>query len=252
MILIGHRGAKNEAPENTLESFSHLNNLGIQSVEFDLRLSADNELVIIHDDTLERTTNAEGFVKDKTAAELKQLDACSHFYTNTLESTDTNEISNKTSTNGGIPTLKEVLSTFNKLEHAQLEVKPPEKADHKTICEKILACVNELGIQDRCVITSSDCDFLESCKRYAPTMKRGFIYLDIELKPIDTALTLDCELLAIYWEFCSEALIKEAHSKGLEVSAWTVNKEKAFTNLKKWGVDSVITDCPSELMHLVD
>jgi glycerophosphoryl diester phosphodiesterase len=244
--IIGHRGAKQEAPENTLLSFNHLKSLGIQSVEFDLRLSADNEIVIIHDDTLERTTNSEGLVRDKTAAELKALDASSYF------SDDASKALSKRWAVDGVPTLKEVLKVFDKLEHAQLEVKPSEKADHEQICQKILECVNELGVQDKCVITSSDYDFLESCKIYAPNMKRGFVYLDIKYQPIETALALSCDLLAIYWKFCSQELIDQAHNKGLKISAWTVNEQEAFTNLKNWGIDSIITDYPSELMHLVD
>ncbi len=231
MRLIGHRGARNEAPENTLTGFRHIHALGIQSVEFDLQLSADNQIVVIHDDTLDRTTNAQGPVSALNAIDLKALDASSHF--------------SQELPKDGVPLLEEVLACFDKLEHAQLEVKPPKAGDHGTFCRKIKECVDELNIKDQCVITSSDVEFLETCKNQAKDMRRGYIYYDLDRKPIETALELECRLLVIYWKFCTEELINEAHSKGLEVSAWTVNEAKAFDQLNNWGIDSIITDCPS-------
>jgi len=226
MILIGHRGAKNEAPENTLEGFIHLKNLGIQSVEFDLRLSADNDLVIIHDKTLDRTTSAKGLVRDKSTVELKKLN---------------------------VPSLKEVLGVFDDLVHAQLEVKPPRSEDHALICQKIEQTVKELNIEEQCFITSFDYHFLESCQKNIPEIQRGFICEKTgaaKIDPVDAAIKLNCKLLAMDWKICDEALIKRAHQMQLKVSAWTVDDEKAFKQLKDWGIDSIITNCPSQFIEL--
>jgi glycerophosphoryl diester phosphodiesterase len=223
MLLMGHRGARHEAPENTLEGFVHLKNLDIQSLEFDLRLSKDQQLVIIHDDTIDRTTSGTGLVSDLSAAELKQHQ---------------------------VPTLKEVLEIYDELEHAQLEVKEPKPVDHKIICEEIENTLNALNIVEQCVITSFDLSFLESAKKYVPHIKRGHLHHKPE-NPLEKTKELDCCLLAIYWEVCTKELIEEAHSKGIEVSAWTVNKEDAFLKLQSWGIDSIITDIPTAMLPLV-
>lgn len=237
MFLIGHRGAREEAPENTLYGFQYLRNLGINNVEFDLRLSSDRELIIIHDDTLERTTNGVGNVVDFSAKQLKKLNACLHF--------------NATLPAEGVPTLDDVLALWPKLQHAQLEVKPPRPEDHKIICQKIRECCEKYQLQDKCVVTSSDHAFLESCKTELKDFKRGLVYQDIETKPIESALKLECAYLCIYWKLCYLELIQEAHAEGLHVSAWTVNKEKAFKQLQDWGIDSIISDYPTEMSTFI-
>lgn len=227
MILIGHRGAKHEAAENTLAGFLHLKNLGIQNVEFDIRLSADNQLVIIHDETLDRTTNAQGLVRDKSAAELKNLN---------------------------VPTLQETLQVFDKLQHAQLEVKPPKAEDHQIICEGIFEAIETLGIRDKCIVTSFDYHFLKSCNKYIPSIARGFLCEEsgaAKVDPIEIALKLNCCLLAIDYLLCDEQLIKRAHQANLAVSAWTVDDENSFKQLMTWGIDSIITNCPSKFIQLI-
>lgn len=228
MILIGHRGAKNEAPENTLAGFIHLKNLGIQNVEFDIRVSADQQLVIIHDETLDRTTHAKGLVRNKSAAELKLLN---------------------------VPNLKETLQVFDKLQHAQLEVKPPHTEDHQLICEGIDKVVHELGLQDKCVITSFDYTFLQSCLKFVPHLSRGFLCEESgaeKFDPIKVALQLECCLLALEWTLCNEEFIQRAHQASLAISAWTVDDVQKFKQLMNWGIDSIITNYPSQFLDLVN
>lgn len=238
MHLIGHRGAREEAPENTLYGFEHLRKLNIHRVEFDVRLNKDKELVVIHDESLDRTTDTQGLIKDFTTQELKAVNACAQFSQSVAAE--------------GVPSLREVLQQWPDLLHAQIEVKPPEIEDHQIICEQIQSLLFELGLQKQCMITSSDIAFLESCKTFASDITRGYIYYDLEKKPIETCLETEAGLLAIHWKLCYQELIEQAHEAGLEVSAWTVNKEKAFLRLKSWGIDSIISDYPSTLAHLVD
>jgi glycerophosphoryl diester phosphodiesterase len=237
MFLIGHRGAKAEAPENTLYGFQHLRNLGINHVEFDLRLSADQELMIIHDDTLERTTDGAGNIIDFSARQLKNLNACKHF--------------DASLPCEGVPTLDDVFSLWPKLQHAQLEVKPPRPEDHKIICEKIRACCEKYKLKDKCVVTSSDHAFLETCKSELSDFKRGLVYLDVETKPIESALKLGCAYLCIYWKFCYLELIQQAQSEGLHVSAWTVNETTIFKKLQDYGINSIISDYPTQMSALI-
>lgn len=232
MLLIGHRGARNEAPENTLEGFKHIRNLGINSMEFDLRLSKDHKIVIIHDETLDRTTNTKGKVYDFTAEELKAF---------------------------AVPELKEALSLFEHIEHAQLEVKSPKTEHHEIICKGISDCLKELNCELNCVITSFDTNFLTSAEKYAGHIRRGLIYQKGRIPKalseksshalIDLVKELKAELLAINYRNCTKFLIDLAKKNNIETSTWTVNEDADFKRLKDLGIDSIITDCPSRFLN---
>ena len=103
-IILGHRGASGHAPENTLEAFKLAMDMGAEGFELDVHLSKDGELVVIHDETVDRTTNGKGLVWEKTLAELKELDAC-----------------NKMEAYRGakIPTLREVYELIRDTDHRQ-------------------------------------------------------------------------------------------------------------------------------------
>lgn len=235
MFLIGHRGARKEAPENTIMGFEHLRDLGINSAEFDLHLSKDKKIVIIHDETLDRTTKGKGKVCNYTAEELKAFD---------------------------VPELKEVLSVFKHIDHVQLEVKSPKKKNYKIICELIASTLKELKLEKSCVITSFDIDFLKSAEKHASHLRRGLIYQKgripraLSENSVKTLLEitkkLNVQLLAINHKNCTRFLIEQAKANNLEISSWTVNTKADFLRLKKWGIDSIITDRPSKLKQLLD
>ncbi|MCB1660955.1 MAG: glycerophosphodiester phosphodiesterase, partial [Pseudomonadales bacterium] len=79
MLIVGHRGARGEAPENTLSGFKYLKSLGVKALELDINVSQDKQLVVIHDDSLERTTTGTGLVKTHTSNQLAALNACHYF-----------------------------------------------------------------------------------------------------------------------------------------------------------------------------
>ena len=115
--LYGHRGAQNEAPESTLSGFRHAIAIGLTAVEFDVQRTADRQLVVIHDATLDRTTNGHGPVADLTLADLQRLDARAQFPDWPEPVT--------------VPTLAEVLHVVSGMEHLLVEIKPdaPEELD---------------------------------------------------------------------------------------------------------------------------
>jgi len=129
MRIIGHRGARREAPENTLAGFRHLRALGIDHVELDVRLSRDNQLVVLHDTTVNRTTNGKGAVREMTAAELGALNAAANF-SGWNDSTP-------------VPLLRDVLAEWNDLESIQLEVKTTAIADLRIIAAALVQLIND-------------------------------------------------------------------------------------------------------------
>ena len=242
MYIIGHRGARNEAPENTLLGFQHLRALGIHQVELDVRLSKDNQLVVLHDTTLDRTTDHRGKVTDYTAAELAAMNAGINFRS---QSPHVTQLKHAVT---GVPTLEQVLREWPELESMQLEVKSTDRRSLEAIAARINFLVDSLSISRRCCITSSDTDMLRIVGQHYRHLQRGYVAERFMRDPIGVCVNLGCKYLVINWRKCSEALIEQAHAHGLQVSVWTVNRIDVALRLYEWGVDSLITDEPTMML----
>ncbi|HWV36457.1 MAG TPA: glycerophosphodiester phosphodiesterase family protein, partial [Thermomicrobiales bacterium] len=159
--IVGHRGAKGEAPENTLPGFLHARALGLNAVEFDVHLSNDHELVVIHDNTIDRTTNGTGPVANFTAAELAALDARAAF-------PDWPDII-------GVPRLDQVLDIVDDMPLIQIEIKTDTPDRLEEVVAGVLQHVDKRGIGQQALITSFDAVAVEICGRLAPDQARAFI-----------------------------------------------------------------------------
>jgi glycerophosphoryl diester phosphodiesterase len=233
MRLIGHRGARGEAPENTLSGFRYLRDLGVHAVELDILVSADGELVVIHDSFLDRTTLSHGRVDGKTAAELAAVDACHRVFP---EWPDTE----------GVPTLRAVMEALCDFAHIQFEVKARTEAEAQVVAEKFPLLWNEFDFGNRAYTTSFNPYYLQQVRRIAPEIPRGFLFeLDFSLDPVAIATSLGCRSLGPHQERCTDELIRQAHAVGLEVSTWTVNSPERMRQLAEAGADSIITDLPT-------
>jgi glycerophosphoryl diester phosphodiesterase len=231
MDIIGHRGAKGEAPENTLSGFRYLKRLGVGQVEFDIHVSADGQLVVIHDYSLERTTNGTGLVKDKTRLELKQLDAC-----HSLFPTWPN--------NDGIPSLEDVLDLLADFEHLQLEVKVKSEEDCLIIAQQLPALWQAFG--QRAITTSFNIDYLRLMQQAQPQIPRGLLvesYFSGDI--IELAQALACVLIAPHHSLLTVELVQQAHDVGITVSTWTVDEPERMLALREMGIDSLITNVPT-------
>lgn len=237
MILIGHRGARKEAPENTQAGFDHLRQLGINHVELDVRLSKDQQLVVLHDSTVNRTTEAKGRVLDFDAAELQNMDA-------TVALPNWPERS-------GIPLLEQVIAEWPQLKSIQLEVKTADKPVLEAIAHGLTRMITSFSLHNRAIVTSSDQNLLAIMQRIAPNVRRGFVAERFTRAPLEVCLNHHCSHLVLNHHRCTPGMIQSAHDLGLEISTWTVNEVNAARRLQQWGVDSIITDVPSLLLkHL--
>ncbi|HEX5360324.1 MAG TPA: glycerophosphodiester phosphodiesterase [Fluviicoccus sp.] len=238
MDILGHRGARGEAPENTLSGFQHLLGLGIQAVEFDIQVSADQQLVIIHDRNVDRTTSASGPVSSFTAHQLSALDACHH-----RRYFDADNHRYWWPHSDGIPRLQDVLNLFPTSHHLQLEVKAATEADSKAVIRLLPAICREF--KARAVTTSFNLDYLEGIRAAAPEIPRGVLFeQDCTGGMVETALALGCVSIGPHFSLCSRELVAQAHAAGLTVSTWTVNEPDDMRVLRDMGVDSIITDFP--------
>lgn len=248
--VVAHRGGSLENPENTLTAFEAAAKISPDIlIELDVHLSKDGELVVIHDPSLDRTTNGTGFVRDKTVAELKSFDAGYRY---------TNEIGEHNFRGKGIqiPTLREVLE---KITDRRLIIEI--KSDEPIVEEKIASLIKEFEAQDRVMFGSQKSTILARLKKLQPRWN----YCAGRDEILRTVM-----LLAMYLESVgsipgsaylipekdkniqvfSERLKSELHRRGKRVLIWTVNQEEDMLRLITQGVDGLITDRPSLLYKL--
>ncbi len=227
--IFGHRGAKGEAPENTLSSFQRCLSHGVRRCELDLHLSRDGELMVIHDPTLKRTTGHRGKVAEHDAAELVTYDA----------------------RKGGpdwlhpcpIPRLAELFEQCD-FEHWQLEVKSASRVRAARTVLAIQELVQHFNLIDKVTVTSSSREVLSALTHLTPQLARGLVAEYAWLDPLKIAQNYDCSLLALNWTLCTPERLLKAQKQGLHVSVWTVNEPALMRRLADFGVDSLITDFP--------
>jgi len=236
MLIIGHRGARAEAPENTLSGFRHLHQLGVRAVEFDIQVSGDGELVIIHDADLQRTSTGEGSVHDLPAAKLAQLDACHRAFPAWPVSE-------------GIPRLDEVLALLADFVHIELEVKARTPEHEAVVIATLPALWDKHRLASRARTTSFNPRYLHGMLQAAPHIPRGFLFEeDFAGDAIAVANAVAASSLGPHQRRCTPELIARAHAAGLMVSTWTVNEQARALELATMGVDAIITDVPTQAL----
>lgn len=229
-LIYGHRGARGEAPENTLASFRQALAAGVTRVELDLHLSADKQLMVIHDPTLKRTTGLSGKVNQHSAAALMRLDA---------------------RRNGPvwpevcpIPSLEQLFQACPEFEHYQLEVKSGSSGQSRIVLEAVSELVRRYGLQDKVVLTSSSRTLLKTARDSHYHLPTGLVEEYGLINPLKSAMRYGCRYLILNWKLCKPARIRRAQALGLHVSVWTVNDPALMRRLTEMGVDSLITDLP--------
>jgi glycerophosphoryl diester phosphodiesterase len=219
VLRIGHRGAKAYAPENTLSSFKKALELGVNAVELDVRKTKDNQLVVIHDADIKRTTNGEGLVSELTFEEIESFSA---------------EDGEK------IPTLQEVLDFLDKKVKVLIELKEGGME------EAVLSTVHQCGSEENVIITSFLEDALKRVRELNPNIETGLIYAKHK-NPVKAALELKANYLVALYRFTHTANVEKAHENGLKVIVWTINNPQEVAEFVKKGVDGIASDKPDIL-----
>ncbi len=237
-INFAHRGASGYCPENTMSAFVKAVELGATGVETDVQRTKDGVLVLIHDESLQRTTGLAALVKDITYEQLSTLDAGSWFHS---------DFSGET-----IPTLEQLLS-FGK-EHGlilNLELKNG-LVQYEGMEAEVLKLVSEYGMNDKIVISSFNHYSLALCKKLAPEIATGVLYMEGLYRPWDYAHTLGADALhAIFYAVLPE-WVEEAREAGVVYHPFTVNEPGDLERMLKAGVAGIITDYPDRLHALLN
>ena len=251
-LAIAHRGGAGIAPENTLAAFERAVSLGVDVLELDIRSTSDGELVVLHDSTVDRTTNGSGSINQMTLAEAKKLDAG---YNWTKDGGQTFPFRGK---GVAIPTLKEVFSAFSKMKF-NIEPKPQTPAtDLKSFCKLI----REYKLTDSVVVGSFNQGIIEEFRGECPevatsastTEVRNFLTmyktgLSRSASPAMQALQVP-ENIGL--QIVTKEFIEAAHERNLEVHVWTVNKSEDMKRLLEMDVDGIMTDYPDKLLELIE
>ncbi|AMB89182.1 glycerophosphodiester phosphodiesterase family protein [Bacillus altitudinis] len=231
MYIIAHRGSSSAAPENTIAAFDVAVEQGADYIELDVQMTMDQHVVVIHDDTVDRTTNGNGLVKSYTLDQLKKLDAGSWF--------------DQQYTNERIPTLQEILERYSQRIGILIEIKHPKR---QIGIEKAVArIINRFAYSRHIMIQSFDVHALQRIKTFAPSLRTALI-----IKP--DAFKLTKRKLTTYSSFANGLNMKKTminkwwidriHSFGMEVFIWTVKDQKTADRIKKYPIDGVVTDNP--------
>lgn len=237
VIIYGHRGARFEAPENTLPGFAYARKLGLRAVEFDIHLTRDGHLVVIHDARVDRTTNGGGAVADLTLAEIRSLDARSNF-------PDWPEPCI-------VPTFAEVLEAVSGFDMMEIEIKTdtPDRLD--VIAPKMLGELARHRIPGRVVVTSFDAYALEVVRRHAPGQDRGYIGRWDSPEFLEAAQRLGAVRACVPHKTGSAEIVRAARDRGMSVTGWPCNSAEELAIFQQWGVDCICSDAPSTILELL-
>jgi glycerophosphoryl diester phosphodiesterase len=233
MIVIAHRGASAAAPENTLRAFELAIKQGAQMIELDLHLTHDNRVVVIHDPTLDHTTNLKGRVDQMTLAEIRQADA---------------------GQGERVPTLEETLDLAHGRARLYLEIKDRRAAN------ETLRLIRARGCESEVMFASFDLELMQRLGKEVRDIELGVILGTESLNPLVRwreafpwiALKhIDYQVLCLQVELCFRYLVKRVRAGGKKLYVWTADEEKDFARMISLRVDGIVTNSPAKLISYI-
>ena len=223
MIITSHRGAGFLEPENTLRAIRRAIALGADQVEIDVQLTRDGRLVLMHDATVDRTTNGTGAVADLTFDEIRQLDA---------------------GQGEQVPTLDEILTLTDGKITPQIELKGPGTGP------AVVQTLNAMGGVDKVVLTSFLHPQLLEIQQLNKHIHLGALWGRLPADVVSRSQQLGVQALHIWHEFIDRPLVADAHVRGLLIRAWNANTAEEMQRLIELGVDAIGSDRPDILLDV--
>ena len=234
--IFAHRGASAYAPENTVEAFALAMEQGADGIELDVQMTKDGQVVVIHDETIDRVSDGTGAVRDYTLEELKKF----HF-SNHMENYE----------NAVIPTLKEVLDLIkssNMLLNIELKT---GIYWYPNLEEKTMELVKEAGMEDRVIYSSFNHYSIKKILELNPHTECAFLYSDVILNVDKYAKNAGvCGLHPAVYHLKMAEFLKEYQESGLKVRVWTVNKKEDMEKFIKADLEAVITNYPDKALEI--
>jgi len=233
-----HRGADGYAPENTLPAFSLAAQMGADGVELDVQLTKDGQVVVCHDEKIDRTSNGKSWLKDYTLDELKKLD-----------------FSNGDENYAGvqIPTLEEVFELLRDTGmYVNIELKT-QIIPYLGIEKKCINLVEKTGFEDRVIFSSFNHLSLQLARLISPETKIGYLYVHVPGSAITSAKKHGVNALHIqHNDLLTPDFSEECRKNEIEINAWTINDENELRLCVEHDVNAVITDYPDRIRQFCD
>ncbi len=225
MKVFAHRGASGHEPENTLTAIQTALDMKVDAIEIDVRLVED-QLILLHDRWLQKTTNGQGRISDKGFAEIRRLDAGKGLQ---------------------IPTLWEVITLIGNQCELNIELKSEKTA--KPVLEMLNKAIKELGCrQSQFLISSFNHHLLQEIKSIDPAWKIGALTASKPITLAKFAEELNAYSIHLDIDFIDEDFVKDAHQRNLKVYVYTVDHEEDIVDLNKMKVDGIFTNYPTRSM----
>ncbi len=241
-VRIAHRGASGDglAPENTLAAFEKAIQIGVDVLEVDVHATLDNRIIVIHDATLDRTTDRFGVVRELTFDEIREADAgswCGGQFKNER-----------------VPTLDEVLDLARHRALVLVEI----KADY--LAERVLQTIVEMDAVSQVVIQSFNQQTIKRIKLLEPSIPTALLMGNLPTTPsrvrarrmVRDVLAIGANSIGLWHNVVTPALLEEMRRRALSVWTWTVNEEIAMRDLVQMGIHGIITNYPDRLNHVLE
>jgi glycerophosphoryl diester phosphodiesterase len=228
--VTGHRGAAAIEPENTLRGIRYALSLELGRIEIDVHLSRDGELIVMHDATVDRTTNGTGKIAELTAAEIKLLDA---------------------GKGEPVPTFQEVISVFQEswaqggTSILQIELKGPGTA------APIVDAIRRNGAEERCVVSSFDAGRVAEAKTLLPQITADFITSKLEPDPVEIAQRISATAVHLRHDLATRELVQRFHDAGLRIIVWNIDEIERMKWAASLGVDGISSNNPQLLCEVL-
>ena len=220
--IMGHRGAPADEPENTRRSFSRALTVGVAAVELDVQLTKDGRLAVIHDETLDRTTNGRGPVQDFTLAELKKLDA---------------------GRGEPVPSLEEVYDLVQGKAHLVVELKQPEAAG------ALLDFFQEHRAFEFATVISFWHPAVKALKKAEPRLNTGVLMVGCPADPVGLARAANSDALILQYAYVTPELVAAAHGHGLLVYVWNIDDTNILKPYLTMNLDGIGSNRPAVLLE---
>lgn len=234
--IFAHRGSSGTHPENTMVSYIEAERLGADGLELDAQMTKDGELVVLHDERVNRTTNGKGWVKNFTLKELKELSAGSWF--------------KKKYHDAQIPTVKEVLDWARGNELLlNIELKTGV-VKYPDLEQKVIDMVKEFGVKERIILSSFNHYSMQKAHMIDPTVETAILYMEGLFEPWKYARKLGASGLHCYWPAAAPELIDGAKRENIAIRPFTVNKETKLKAFLKAGCTGIFTDWPEKALKI--
>jgi glycerophosphoryl diester phosphodiesterase len=250
-MVIAHRGGRSLGPENTLYTYQRAVNLGVDVLEFDVHLTRDNHLAVIHDKTVDRTTNGSGAVESYTLADLQKLDAAYRW------SDDRGDAFPLRGKGIKIPSLAEVFQIFPRM-RMNIEIKNPKPAAITSLCRTI----QDYNMSRKVMIASFSAGALKKFRSTCPAVatsagaSEAIWFYALQKVHLESVYSPGAQALQVPENYgdlklTNKRFVAAAHARNMRVQVWTINDAGSMKRLLKLGVDGIMTDYPLRLLSIM-